>query len=147
MSLQFEMVSCGDCKKCLAGGKVHGPYWYRYYREGKKMKSEYVGKEVSSKDATDDIPAGSTPEALFPEHVQQMRQKAEQDATAKWEALSRARQEIIKSIVQAKAETRRAYRLSKKDDLSARARKAATRAQKELAKRAAEGKAKLQETA
>lgn len=42
-----EKVRCGDesCK-CASGNPEdrHGPYLYRYYREGGKLKSEYVGK-------------------------------------------------------------------------------------------------------
>ena len=42
-----EKVKCGDdtCK-CASGNqqKMHGPYLYRYYRDGGTMKSEYIGK-------------------------------------------------------------------------------------------------------
>ena len=40
-----EMVTCGDesCK-CMTGGEKHGPYLYRYYREGGTLTSEYLGK-------------------------------------------------------------------------------------------------------
>ena len=40
-----EMVTCGDesCK-CLIDGDKHGPYLYRYYREGGTLTSEYLGK-------------------------------------------------------------------------------------------------------
>ncbi|MDV7351235.1 DUF6788 family protein [Halorubrum distributum] len=42
-----EKVKCGDetCK-CASGnlGDMHGPYLYRYYREGGKLTSEYLGK-------------------------------------------------------------------------------------------------------
>jgi hypothetical protein len=36
-----EYVRCGKaaCKSC-----PHGPYWYRYRREGPKVKKEYVGR-------------------------------------------------------------------------------------------------------
>lgn len=38
---RFEYVRCGkkSCKSC-----PHGPYWYRYRREGPKVRKEYVGK-------------------------------------------------------------------------------------------------------
>ena len=41
----LEMVTCGDetCK-CMTEGKKHGPYLYRYYREGGSLTSEYLGK-------------------------------------------------------------------------------------------------------
>ena len=38
-----ENVRCGKqgCKKC-----PHGPYWYAYYREGGRLKSRYIGREL-----------------------------------------------------------------------------------------------------
>ena len=38
-----ESVRCGkpNCKSC-----PHGPYWYAYYREGDKLRSRYVGREL-----------------------------------------------------------------------------------------------------
>ena len=41
----LEKVTCGDetCK-CITEGKKHGPYLYRYFREGGKLTSEYLGK-------------------------------------------------------------------------------------------------------
>jgi hypothetical protein len=42
-----EKVKCGDntCK-CSSGNPadMHGPYLYRYYREGGELTSEYLGK-------------------------------------------------------------------------------------------------------
>lgn len=39
-----EMVTCGDDScECMDGGDKHGPYLYRYYREGGELKSEYIG--------------------------------------------------------------------------------------------------------
>lgn len=40
-----EKVQCGDesCH-CMNGNDAHGPYLYRYYREGGQLKSEYKGK-------------------------------------------------------------------------------------------------------
>lgn len=35
-----EWIKCG--KNC--SGCPHGPYWYRYRREGDRLKKEYVGK-------------------------------------------------------------------------------------------------------
>ena len=40
MSVQAEYVRCG--KRC--GTCPHGPYWYEYWREGKRVKKRYVGK-------------------------------------------------------------------------------------------------------
>ncbi len=41
----MEKVTCGDetCA-CMTDGKKHGPYLYRYYREGGTLTSEYIGK-------------------------------------------------------------------------------------------------------
>ncbi|HET7325633.1 MAG TPA: DUF6788 family protein [Halococcus sp.] len=40
-----EKVKCGDetCK-CMTEGELHGPYLYRYFREGGTLTSEYIGK-------------------------------------------------------------------------------------------------------
>jgi hypothetical protein len=58
---RLELVSCGkpNCTRC-AEGPAHGPYWYRYYRRGKKVVSKYVGKNLPAADRT---PAGSAPAA------------------------------------------------------------------------------------
>jgi hypothetical protein len=43
---RLEGVRCGkDGCRCGAG-KLHGPYWYRYWTEGGRTKSEYVGKRL-----------------------------------------------------------------------------------------------------
>ena len=49
---RLELVSCGkpNCTRC-ADGPAHGPYWYRYYRRGKKVGSKYVGKTLPAADA------------------------------------------------------------------------------------------------
>ncbi len=33
--MPLEMNSCGKCSKCLAGGRVHGPYEYHYVWDSK----------------------------------------------------------------------------------------------------------------
>lgn len=44
-TLVKEKVTCGDDScSCMSGGEKHGPYLYRYYREGGELTSEYVGK-------------------------------------------------------------------------------------------------------
>ena len=43
---QLERVRCGkDGCKC-SSGELHGPYWYAYWKEGGRTRSEYVGKEL-----------------------------------------------------------------------------------------------------
>lgn len=38
-----ESVRCGKqgCTRC-----PHGPYWYAYYREGGRLKSRYIGRDL-----------------------------------------------------------------------------------------------------
>ena len=43
-TLVKEKVKCGDESCHCVDGELHGPYLYRYYREGGKLKSEYIGK-------------------------------------------------------------------------------------------------------
>lgn len=43
VTFRQNFIRCGrDCKKC-----PHGPYWYIYWREGKVVKSKYIGKELT----------------------------------------------------------------------------------------------------
>lgn len=41
ISYELRFVLCGKagCKR------LHGPYWYAYWRAGKRVRSYYVGKE------------------------------------------------------------------------------------------------------
>lgn len=41
-----EMVRCGKKGCKCAKGELHGPYWYAYWSEGGKTKSEYIGKHL-----------------------------------------------------------------------------------------------------
>lgn len=52
---QLEPVCCGkkECSTCGGNSYKHGPYWYRYFWNGSKWKSEYVGKKLPF--ANDDI--------------------------------------------------------------------------------------------
>jgi hypothetical protein len=38
-----EQVRCGrkNCARC-----PHGPYWYAYWREGGRLRSRYIGKQL-----------------------------------------------------------------------------------------------------
>lgn len=43
---RLEGIRCGkDNCKC-ARGELHGPYWYAYWSEGGKTKSQYIGKHL-----------------------------------------------------------------------------------------------------
>lgn len=50
VTYRLEPVRCGKpgCKKC-----PHGPYWYAYYREGGKLKSRYIGRELPAEASAD----------------------------------------------------------------------------------------------
>jgi hypothetical protein len=43
---QSEMVRCGKKGCRCTRGELHGPYWYAYWTEGRKTRSEYVGKKL-----------------------------------------------------------------------------------------------------
>lgn len=110
MTLQLEMVSCGDCKRCLLGGKVHGPYWYDYQREDGKVVSHYVGKLVTEEHADEQHPAGSTPEDLFPERAASMVQSAAEDAERREAELSEDQRANLDKVMALQANVRRASR-------------------------------------
>jgi hypothetical protein len=43
---RLEKVKCGK-KKCKCNeGILHGPYWYAYHWNGKKLTSTYIGKKL-----------------------------------------------------------------------------------------------------
>lgn len=43
VTYRLENVRCGKagCSSC-----PHGPYWYAYFREGKKLRSRYIGRDL-----------------------------------------------------------------------------------------------------
>lgn len=41
---RLERIRCGREKCRCARGQLHGPYWYVYYRENGRLKSEYLGR-------------------------------------------------------------------------------------------------------
>jgi len=43
---RLESIRCGKEKCKCSKGKLHGPYWYAYWSEGGKTKSQYVGKKL-----------------------------------------------------------------------------------------------------
>jgi len=65
---QYQYRKCGKaaCSTCR-NTQGHGPYWYAYWRTGKKVISGYVGKrnpKPNQQPAT-----ASTPTACLPEIV------------------------------------------------------------------------------
>lgn len=43
---RLENVRCGKKGCKCADGKLHGPYWYAYWLEDGKTRSQYVGKRL-----------------------------------------------------------------------------------------------------
>jgi hypothetical protein len=43
---RLEEVRCGKKNCHCAEGKPHGPYWYAYWTEGGRTRSQYVGKKL-----------------------------------------------------------------------------------------------------
>ena len=43
LTYRQEAVRCGraSCTRC-----PHGPYWYAYWREGGRLRSRYIGKDL-----------------------------------------------------------------------------------------------------
>ncbi|MBW3594723.1 MAG: hypothetical protein KY391_04020 [Actinobacteria bacterium] len=43
VTYRLETVRCGkaSCTTC-----PHGPYWYAYYRDGGRLRSRYIGREL-----------------------------------------------------------------------------------------------------
>jgi len=46
---RLETVRCGKDKCRCAAGELHGPYWYAYWSEGGRTRSQYVGKKLPAK--------------------------------------------------------------------------------------------------
>jgi hypothetical protein len=45
-SYRSEMVRCGKERCKCAKGELHGPYWYAYWSEDGKTRSQYIGKRL-----------------------------------------------------------------------------------------------------
>jgi hypothetical protein len=46
VTFRQETVRCGrpNCSRC-----PHGPYWYAYWREGGRLRSRYIGKQLPAR--------------------------------------------------------------------------------------------------
>lgn len=42
---RLQSVRCGSKKCRCASGELHGPYWYAYWSEGGRTRSQYIGKK------------------------------------------------------------------------------------------------------
>jgi hypothetical protein len=47
VTYRLEMVKCGKLTCRCASGLLHGPYWYAYQKQAGRLKSRYVGKNLS----------------------------------------------------------------------------------------------------
>ena len=45
-SYRLERVRCGKQGCKCASGNLHGPYWYAYWTEKGKTRSQYIGKRL-----------------------------------------------------------------------------------------------------
>jgi hypothetical protein len=47
-TLRYEYVKCGraNCKCKTESAKIHGPYYYVYWKENGKLRKGYVGKNL-----------------------------------------------------------------------------------------------------
>ncbi len=46
---RLQRVRCGSKKCRCASGELHGPYWYAYWSEGGRTRSQYIGKKLPAK--------------------------------------------------------------------------------------------------
>src|SRR5262245_3847534 len=46
---RLESVRCGKESCRCAAGELHGPYWYAYWSEDGRTKSQYIGKKLPRK--------------------------------------------------------------------------------------------------
>lgn len=60
---RLEKVKCGKKKCKCSKGNLHGPYWYSYHWNGKKLTSSYIGKTLNEEIA---VELESTNEPLNP---------------------------------------------------------------------------------
>jgi hypothetical protein len=46
---RLEGVRCGNPNCKCADGQLHGPYWYAYWSENGRTRSQYIGKQLNGK--------------------------------------------------------------------------------------------------
>jgi hypothetical protein len=61
-TLRLELVNCGKsaCKTCGGRRPAHGPYWYAYWKENRRTRSHYIGKDTARRMILNSAPAGDT---------------------------------------------------------------------------------------
>lgn len=87
--IRWEMINCGDCHKCHAGLRPHGPYWYQYRWKDGKLKGKYLGKRIPAAAASESHPEGSRPEDVYPASVA----RVQADNARQWAVLQEQRVE------------------------------------------------------
>lgn len=99
--MAWEMVSCGKCKKCLAGGRVHGPYPYCWQGSGDERRHLYGGGENSLElqrlRGADE--AGEEGVRRIREEVKRLREEAEKDAEERERKLTSEQQQKREGIM------------------------------------------------
>lgn len=55
LTYQLELIRCGkkNCQCSARSGSKHGPYWYGYRWNGRRVVSWYIGKELKVEDDCD----------------------------------------------------------------------------------------------
>ena len=85
--MPLEMVNCGNCRRCLTGAKVHGPYEYHYETRGGNQYHWY-GKGVGSPAMPDAMLLAEEFERLRRELEDELRWEADRDYKERRNCLS-----------------------------------------------------------
>lgn len=110
--MPLEMVSCGKCERCLAGGRVHGPYRYRWEGSGKRRRHLYGGGEESLTLALQRLRGmdESDEEEIrqLRDEAERLQEEAERDAEEREKKLTPRQREKRDGIMVLQARLRRA---------------------------------------
>lgn len=118
-TLQLEMISCGNCKRCLAGSRVHGPFWYSYRsvpaknERGQKTISEYIGSYKSGGEDTID------PSPEMEDQVKKMRQMSAKVSDLLVSFMTPDEVAAADTVIHADIQSRLKMRAAKKADTAA----------------------------
>ena len=64
VSYQIQRRKCSkNCTTCQEKGG-HGPYWYKYWRQGGRVRSQYIGKDLPTNIEFLDLSALESEESL-----------------------------------------------------------------------------------
>ena len=62
-SRQYRRCHKLNCARCCPGKPGHGPYWFAYWREDRRVHSQYLGSSMPDVGGTTRAEAGSGAEA------------------------------------------------------------------------------------